>query len=75
MLVVYSGYHTYMQKQEHKTLLYIIVQRISGTCTTHMYPGSYPRFFFSSSWLTNVHVDEMKDLGCSSTVRLLSTQI
>ena len=29
--------------------------------------------FFSSSWLTNV--DGMKDLCCSSTVRLLSTQI
>ena len=28
--------------------------------------------FFSSSWLTNV--DGMKDLWCSSTVRLLSTQ-
>ena len=27
----------------------------------------------STSWLTNV--DEMKDLWCSSTVRLLSTQI
>ena len=30
-------------------------------------------FFFSSSWLTNV--DGMKDLWCSSTVQLLSTQI
>ena len=29
-------------------------------------------FFLSSSWLTNA--DEMKDLWCSSTVRLLSTQ-
>ena len=31
-----------------------------------------PRFF-SSSWLTNV--DGMKDLWCSGTARLLSTQI
>ena len=30
-------------------------------------------FFFFSSWLTNV--DGMKDMWCSSTVRLLSTQI
>ena len=36
-------------------------------------PGSYPGFFFSSSWLTNV--DEMKDLWCSSTVWLLYTHI
>ena len=37
-------------------------------------PGGYPGFFFfSSSWLTNL--DEMKDLWCSSTVWLLSTQI
>ena len=36
-------------------------------------PGGYPGFFFTSSWLTNV--DGMKDLWCSSTVRLLSTQI
>ena len=32
-----------------------------------------PWFFFSFSWLPNV--DGMKDLWCSSTVRLLSTQI
>ena len=36
-------------------------------------PGGCPGVFFSSSWLTNV--DGMKDLWCSSTVRLLSTQI
>ena len=36
-------------------------------------PGGCPGFFFSSGWLTNV--DGMKDLWCSSTVRLLSTQI
>ena len=36
-------------------------------------PGGCPGIFFSSSWLTNV--DGMKDLWCSSTVRLLSTQI
>ena len=35
-------------------------------------PGGYPGFF-SSSWLTIV--DEMKDLWCSSPVRLLSTQV
>ena len=29
--------------------------------------------FFSSSWLTNA--DGMKDLWCSSTAQLLSTQI
>ena len=33
-------------------------------------PGGCPGFFFPSSWLTNV--DGMKDLWCSSTVRLLS---
>ena len=32
-----------------------------------------PWIFLSSSWLTNV--DGMKDLWCSSAVRLLSTQI
>ena len=41
-------------------------------------PGFYPQqlpwiFFFSPSWLTNV--DGMKDLWCSSAIRLLSTQI
>ena len=43
-------------------------------------PGFDPRrlpwvvlFFFYSSWLTNV--DEMKDLWCSGTVQLPSTQI
>ena len=36
-------------------------------------PGGALGFFSSSSWLTNI--DEMKDLWCSSTVRLLSTQI
>ena len=36
-------------------------------------PGGCPGLFCSSSWLTNV--DEMKDLWCSSTVQLLSTQI
>ena len=35
--------------------------------------GGLHCFFFSSSWLTNVN--GMKDLWCSSTVRLLSTQI
>ena len=35
--------------------------------------GCCPVFFSSFSWLTNV--DEMKDLWCSSTVWLLSTQI
>ena len=34
--------------------------------------GGHPGFLFSSSWITNV--DETKDLWCSSTVRLLSTQ-
>ena len=38
----------------------------------HIHPSGCPGFF-SSSWLTNV--DGMKDLWCSSTVRLLSTQI
>ena len=33
-------------------------------------PGGYPGFF----WLTN-NVDEMKDLWCDITVRLLSTEI
>ena len=36
-------------------------------------PGSIPGGFFFSSWLTNV--DGMKDLWCSSTDWLLSTQI
>ena len=36
-------------------------------------PSGCPGFFFTSSWLTNV--DGMKDLWCSSTVWLLSTQI
>ena len=36
-------------------------------------PQWLPRIFFSFSWLTNV--DGMKDLWCSSTVRLLSTQM
>ncbi len=36
-------------------------------------PGGYPGFFSLSAGLLNV--DEMKDLWCSSTVRLLSTQI
>ena len=36
-------------------------------------PGGCLGIFFSSSWLTNV--DGMNDLWCSSTVRLLSTQI
>ena len=36
-------------------------------------PGGCYLVFFSSSWLTNV--DGMKDLWCSGTVRLLSTQI
>ena len=35
-------------------------------------PGGYPAFF-PSNWLANV--DEMKDLWCSNTVQLLSTQI
>ena len=35
-------------------------------------PWRLPWIFFSSSWLTNV--DGMKDLWCSSTVWLLSTQ-
>ena len=35
-------------------------------------PGGCPGFF-SSSWLTNI--DGIKDLWCSSTVRLLLTQI
>ena len=35
--------------------------------------GFDPQDFFSFSWLTNV--DGMKDLWCSSTVRLLSTQM
>ena len=35
-------------------------------------PAATLGFFFSSSWLTNL--DEMKDLWCSSTVWLLSTQ-
>ena len=34
-------------------------------------PGSYPAFFSTSSWFTNV--DGMKDMWCSSTVQLLST--
>ena len=37
------------------------------------YVASCTLGFFSSSWLTTV--DGMKDLWCSSTVRLLSTQI
>ena len=36
-------------------------------------PRRLPWIFFSSSWLTSV--DGMKDLWCSSTVWLLSTQI
>ena len=52
-------------------------------CIEHLHaakvggPGSDPRwlpwFFFSFTWLINV--DEMKDLWCSSTVWLLSTQM
>ena len=36
-------------------------------------PAATLGFFFSSSWLTNI--DGMKDLWCSSAIRLLSTQI
>ena len=39
----------------------------------HRSPAAARGFFFSSSWLIYQCIDEMKDLRCSSTVRLLST--
>ena len=52
--------------------------KVKNMLKLHSYTVCYqivqvPWFFFSSSWLTNVY--KIKDLWCSSTVRLLSTQI